>query len=156
MICSRRLSRKTFRLPLKRLKFISALVAKLAGLNLSNDSLLAVNIVGPRIMRRINREFLGHDYLTDVICFDYRDESTVMPGDVAVEIFLSPDMAVIQAAERPTERSPESELLLYLTHGILHATGELDSTPEEKHRMRRKEKSVLRALAKNGIKSING
>ena len=107
-------------------------------------------------MRRINRDFLGHDYLTDVICFDYRDGSTVMPGDVAVEIFLSPDMAVIQAAERPAERSVESELLLYLTHGVLHATGELDSTPDEKRRMRRKEKALLRSLADNGVKSING
>jgi probable rRNA maturation factor len=106
-------------------------------------------------MRRINRNFLGHDYLTDVICFDYRDDTHLSDGDVAVEIFLSPDMAEIQAMERPDERSTSSELLLYLIHGILHATGELDSTPSEKRRIRRKEQLILNALANQGVTSID-
>ena len=111
-------------------------------------------------MRKINRDFLEHDRLTDVICFDYRtdseptDRGIAAPEDILVEIFISPNMAEIQAAERPESRSPGSELLLYMIHGILHAVGELDSTPEQRRRMRRKERSVLRKLAAIGITSL--
>jgi probable rRNA maturation factor len=131
------------------------LAAKFAGLELPEGTALSINLVGPRVMRRINREFLGHDNLTDVICFDYRDDSSSLTdGAVAVEILISPDMAEIQASELPTKRTPGSELLLYLVHGVLHAAGELDATPAQRRRMRRREREVLNSLAESGVTSL--
>jgi len=156
VICSRRQSKtKAVNPTLKKIRTAAALSAELAGLELPVDSVLSVNLVGPRVMRRVNRGFLEHDQLTDVICFDYRDGSSISDGDVAVEILISPDMAEIQAAERPSDRTPGSELLVYLVHGVLHAAGELDSTPDQRRRMRRRERKVLRSLALKGIMELS-
>jgi len=117
----------------------------LAGLELGDGEALSVSFVGPRTMRRVNREFLGHDYLTDVICFDYRPLDGVGDdGAVAVEILVSPDMA-LENAER-FGRSYESELMLYVAHGVLHAAGYDDSTPDERRRMRRAERAVMEKI----------
>ena len=156
MICSRRRSKTTTNPTIKKVETIAKLAAELAGLELPDEAVLSVVIAGPCVMRQVNRDFLGHDYLTDVICFDYRDDPTFSPDDVAVEILISPDMAEIQAAENSKKRTPGSELLLYLAHGILHAAGERDSTPEQKRRMRREERSLLKALADRGVDSLLG
>ena len=119
--------------------------AEIAGLRLAPNQILSVSFVGPRTMRRVNREFLGHDYLTDVICFDYRDHlgpNTADDPEPAIEILVSPDMAQVNA-EKHKNRTYESELLLYLVHGILHAAGFDDSTPELKRKMRRAERKII-------------
>jgi rRNA maturation RNase YbeY len=84
----------------------------------------------------VNREFLGHDYYTDVITFDYTTPHTIN-GD----IFISWDMIRSNAAEIgvPTDR----ELLRILAHGLLHLTGQADKTPETKAEMTRKEEHAL-------------
>ena len=103
-------------------------------------------------MRRINREFLNHDYLTDVICFNYRDEPGFEqdPEDPAVEIFISPDIAAERAEDNP-EFAYESELLLYIVHGVLHAAGKRDKTPEEKKDMRNAENEIITRLYEENL-----
>jgi len=133
-----------------KLKSLIKRVAALADLKLGSNDILSVNFVGPRVMHRINMEFLNHDYLTDVICFNYADEPDFSPGDIAVEIFISPDMAEQRAFENPLFEY-DSELLLYLAHAILHASGLADKTDSEKQIMRTKEKEILRILKKEGL-----
>ena len=84
----------------------------------------------------VNREFLGHDYYTDVITFDY---ST--PHCVTGDVFISWDMIRSNAAEVGTDA--EHELLRILAHGLLHLTGQGDKTPETKAEMTRKEDHAL-------------
>ena len=84
----------------------------------------------------VNREFLGHDYYTDVITFDYTTPHTIN-GD----IFISWDMIRSNAAEVGV--TPERELLRILAHGLLHLTGQADKTPETKAEMTRKEEHAL-------------
>ena len=86
----------------------------------------------------VNREFLGHDYYTDIITFDYSTAST-LNGD----IFISLDTVHSNAEEVGT--TFDNELLRILIHGILHLTGQGDKTPETKAEMTEKEE---RALAK--------
>jgi probable rRNA maturation factor len=134
----------------KRLKALICRIANFANLDIASNDILSVNFVGPRVMRRINREFLNHDYLTDVICFNYCHEPDFTSGDVAVEIFISPDIAL----ERVSENSGleyGSELLLYLVHAILHATGLGDKSTSEKAVMRKKEKEILSKLKKESL-----
>jgi probable rRNA maturation factor len=121
--------------------------ANAADLGLRENEILAVSFVGPRTMRRVNREFLGHDYITDVISFDYRTTGDTPPEEpeTAIEILVSPDMAAENAEKHP-ERSYDSELLLYVVHGILHAAGFDDQTPKEKRKMRRAEKKIMEKI----------
>ena len=87
----------------------------------------------------VNRQFLGHDYYTDVITFDYSTAST-LNGD----IFISLD-TVKSNAEMVGVRF-EDELLRILIHGVLHLTGQGDKTPETKAQMTEKEEKALSKL----------
>ena len=84
----------------------------------------------------VNREFLEHDYYTDVITFDY---ST--PQCVSGDVFISWEMIRSNATDAGV--SAENELLRILAHGLLHLTGQGDKTPETKAEMTRKEEHAL-------------
>ena len=84
----------------------------------------------------VNRQFLGHDYYTDVITFDYSTPST-LSGD----IFISLDTVRSNAEEVGTDF--DSELRRILVHGLLHLTGQGDKTPETKAQMTEKENRAL-------------
>lgn len=84
----------------------------------------------------VNRQFLGHDYYTDVITFDYSTPST-LSGD----IFISLDTVRSNAG---TVGVPfDDELRRILIHGVLHLTGQGDKTPETKAQMTAKEEHAL-------------
>ena len=84
----------------------------------------------------VNREFLGHDYYTDVITFDYSTEST-LNGD----IFISLD--TVRSNAEMVGTSFEQELMRIIIHGVLHLTGQGDKTPETKVQMTEKENRAL-------------
>lgn len=84
----------------------------------------------------INRRFLGHDYYTDIITFDYSTPS-VLSGD----IFISLDTVRSNAEELGAEF--DQELRRILVHGLLHLTGQGDKTPETKAQMTAKEERAL-------------
>ena len=87
----------------------------------------------------VNREFLGHDYYTDVITFDYSTES-VLNGD----IFISID--TVRSNAEMVGVAFELELLRIIIHGVLHLTGQGDKTPETKVQMTEKEEKALGKL----------
>ena len=84
----------------------------------------------------VNRRFLGHDYYTDVITFDYSTAST-LNGD----IFISLDTVRSNAAMVGV--TFDYELLRIIIHGVLHLTGQGDKTPETKAQMTAKEEHAL-------------
>ena len=84
----------------------------------------------------VNREFLGHDYYTDIITFDYSTSST-LNGD----IFISLD--TVRSNAEQLNIPFDQELLRILIHGILHLTGQGDKTPETKIQMTAKEDKAL-------------
>ncbi len=85
----------------------------------------------------VNRRFLGHDYFTDIITFDYC-EGDKLSGDLFISIDTVRDNAVEYGAE-----SFEQELARVMVHGILHLIGYDDHTPEEQKTMRAKENYYL-------------
>ena len=87
----------------------------------------------------VNRQFLGHDYYTDVITFDY-GTPTVVSGD----IFISVDTVRSNAEQVGTIF--EEELMRIIIHGLLHLTGQTDKTPETRAEMTRKENLALKRL----------
>ena len=87
----------------------------------------------------VNREFLGHDYYTDVITFDYSTAST-LNGD----IFISLD--TVRSNAEMVGATFEDELHRIIIHGVLHLTGQGDKTPETKAQMTAKEELALHKL----------
>ena len=84
----------------------------------------------------INREYLNHDYFTDVISFDYCEEN-VISGD----IFISVDTVSDNAKEYGA--TFENELERVMIHGVLHFVGYNDKTESDQKTMRAKENQYL-------------
>lgn len=84
----------------------------------------------------VNRKFLGHDYYTDIITFDYSTAST-LNGD----IFISLD--TVRSNAEMVGTTFEDELRRIIIHGVLHLTGQGDKTPETKAQMTAKEDKAL-------------
>lgn len=84
----------------------------------------------------VNIKFLGHDYFTDIITFDYC-EGNVLSGD----LFISIDSVRENAEYYKTEFS--DELNRVIVHGLLHLIGYDDHTEEEQKVMREKENYYL-------------
>lgn len=91
---------------------------------------------GDEEILRVNREFLGHDYFTDIITFDYSRRDRV-GGD----IFISLD-TVASNAEELGEKY-ERELLRVIAHGVLHLCGIDDKGPGEREVMEAAEDAAL-------------
>ncbi len=85
---------------------------------------------------RINREFLKHDYATDVITFGNNTKSSA-GGD----IFICPKIVFDNAVRYESDNY--TELFRVMIHGVLHISGYNDFTAEEKSVMRMKEDFYL-------------
>ena len=81
---------------------------------------------------KINREYLDHDYLTDIITFDYVKGKTVS-GDIFVSLHRISENALLH------DNSFDTELLRVTAHGLLHLCGYKDKTEVEISEMRSKE-----------------
>lgn len=84
----------------------------------------------------VNKQYLQHDYYTDIITFDY-SENSIISGD----IFISLDTVKSNAEEFGVDY--EHELLRIIIHGILHLCGQDDKTPELRIEMTDKENLAL-------------
>lgn len=90
---------------------------------------------------QINKEYLQHDYFTDIITFDQRDfDDQPIEGD----IFISIDRVADNATNNHT--SFEHELHRVMAHGLLHLLGFNDKTDEQKQQMRESEDACLSLL----------
>ncbi|MFT7618545.1 MAG: putative rRNA maturation factor [Planctomycetota bacterium] len=100
---------------------------------------MSIVLMDDEAIHRLNREFLDHDYATDVITFDLRDDG---PGPGAdAEIVISVDTAKREADLRNV--SFKSEVLLYCIHGTLHLLGYDDHDPEDRRRMHARQTEIL-------------
>lgn len=84
----------------------------------------------------VNKQYLNHDYYTDIITFDYSEKNFI-----AGDIFISIDTVRANANEFAV--SFENELLRIIIHGILHLCGQDDSTTELRAEMTEKENIAL-------------
>jgi probable rRNA maturation factor len=89
----------------------------------------------------VNKQYLQHDYYTDIITFDY-SEGTIISGD----IFISIETVDSNATEFKV--SFAEELKRIMIHGILHLCGQDDKTPELRSEMTQKENSALEMYCK--------
>lgn len=91
----------------------------------------------------VNREYLGHDYYTDVITFDYDEDDTVS-GDIVISL------DTVRSNAQLFEKNYEDELYRVIIHGILHLCGINDKGPGEREIMEAAENKAL--AMRNGQK----
>ena len=84
----------------------------------------------------INNEYLGHDYYTDVITFDY-DEGDVVNGDIVISL------DTVRTNAQLFDKAFEEELYRVIIHGILHLCGLNDKGPGEREIMEKAENKAL-------------
>jgi probable rRNA maturation factor len=84
----------------------------------------------------VNRQYLKHDFFTDIITFD-----TSHGGFISGDIFIS--IETVESNANEFKVSFEDELKRILIHGILHLCGQDDKTPELRLEMTRKENLAL-------------
>ena len=87
----------------------------------------------------VNREYLQHDYYTDIITFDY-SEGDIVSGD----LFISLDTVRTNAEQ--FDQDYERELYRVIIHGILHLCGINDKGPGERELMEAAENCALALL----------
>ncbi len=102
---------------------------------------VSVAVVDDPTIHEINRQYLQHDYPTDVLSFVLEDREPYLEG----ELVVSTDTAATNSQDYDWPAT--SELLLYVIHGALHLVGYRDKRPEDIARMRQAELRYLKELA---------
>lgn len=107
-------------------------------INSENKSLGEISYIfcDDEYLLEINKQYLNHDYYTDIISFDYT-ENEVVSGD----IFISIDRVKENALDYGV--SFDNELKRVIIHGILHFCGYKDKSQEEERMMRLKEEEKI-------------
>ncbi len=107
-------------------KLINSLMKEL---NFEIES-LHINFVDSLTIEKINRDYLNHNYSTDVISFNYSGDNDILDG----EIFISVRDAGLNA--KKYKESLNKELTRLVIHGILHLIGYNDKKKSEKKIMK--------------------
>ena len=134
------------KVPNIRRRDVSAWIKKVAALHGKKVGNIAYIFCDDEKILEVNRQYLQHDYYTDIITFD-DSEGDVISGD----IFISLDTVRTNAEQfaTPSERfkSPyEQELHRVIIHGVLHLCGVNDKGPGEREIMEQNENEALALL----------
>jgi len=106
---------------------------------------LSVIFCSDYYLLEMNKQYLGHNYFTDVITFDFVEE-TVISGDIFISIDRIRDNA------RLYDSPVIHELFRVIFHGVLHLIGYNDKTTDEIKLMREKENFYLQDVDFKGLK----
>ena len=95
------------------------------------------------VHRQMNIDYIGHDYFTDVITFDYSNlkGEGYVSGDIFIDVETVADNARIYGS------TARQEMLRVVVHGLLHLCGQKDKTPRAEKQMHRKEDKYLQIWA---------
>ena len=113
--------------------WITAVAATYDGRKVGNLNYIFCN--DDRILE-VNKEFLGHDYYTDIITFDYSE-----PGKVSGDMFIS--IETVETNSFKFHTSYDKELMRVIIHGVLHLCGINDKGPGERAVMEAAEEKAL-------------
>ena len=88
----------------------------------------------------VNKEYLKHDFYTDIITFDY-SEGNIISGDIIISL------QTVESNSQMYKTNFTDELHRVIIHGILHLSGLDDSSEEEEKAMRDAENNALEMLS---------
>lgn len=98
---------------------------------------IVLNFVNDKAIRRINKQYLEHDFFTDIITFPYSDKRKNIEG----ELFISLD--TVKKNGKFYLSGYKREFKRVIIHGCLHLAGYLDATKKQKELIRSKENFYL-------------
>ena len=84
----------------------------------------------------VNRQYLGHDYYTDIITFDYCEGDT-LNGDLVISL------DTVRSNAELLQKDYDEELHRVIIHGVLHLCGQNDKGPGERELMEAAENRAL-------------
>ena len=90
----------------------------------------------------VNNEYLGHDYYTDIITFDYCEDN-VLNGDLVISL------DTVRSNAELFGKAYDEELHRVIIHGILHLCGLNDKGPGEREQMEAAEDAALKLRVKS-------
>jgi rRNA maturation RNase YbeY len=88
-------------------------------------------------LKEVNLKYLNHDFFTDIVTFDYRNDNPVVSGDMFISINRVKDNSELFHCDL------NDEFLRVMVHGVLHLLKFCDGTDEEKKLMRSKEDECI-------------
>jgi probable rRNA maturation factor len=100
---------------------------------------ISITLVGDAEIMRLNKKFLNHNRTTDCLSFDLSDDDGM--GTKIFELVVNAELAARQAKLRG--HCCQAELMLYITHGLLHNLGFDDSTLQKARKMHDAEDEIL-------------
>ncbi len=127
------------KMPDIRRRQTTAWIRKVAAMHGRKVGEIGYMFVDDERILEVNREYLGHDYYTDIITFDY-DEGEIINGDLVISV----DTVRTNAAKYG--KSYAEELHRVIIHGVLHLCGINDKGPGEREIMEAEEDKALALL----------
>jgi len=125
----------------------AAAVFALRTLQLSSGH-LSIVLTTDDAIHQLNRDYLGHDYPTDILTFGLEADPLV------AELYISVPTARRNAHEYGV--SLTTELLRLVFHGILHLAGWNDQTPQERQQMHEAENRLMEQFAHSHQQATKG
>ncbi len=119
-------------------KLVHKIVRTLSRLMNYEILFLQINFVSSEYILWLNKNYLSHDFYTDIITFNYSGENYKFDG----EIFICPETAEKNAVKYGVTLN--EEILRLIIHGLLHLKGYDDMSPEEKRLMKKLENKFLK------------
>lgn len=134
------------KLPAIKKKAVGDWIRKVASLYGKRTGDISYIFCSDEKILEVNKQYLQHDYYTDIISFDYT-EGTKISGD----LFISLDTVKSNSENFGTDYT--EELHRIIIHGILHLCGINDKGPGEREIMTQKENEALALLPEGDRKS---
>lgn len=106
---------------------------------------ISIALIDDASIHALNREYLNHDWPTDVVTFPL---SSAAESTLNGEVVVSAETAIRAAAAHAT--TPEQELLRYVIHGVLHLCGYDDLSESDAAEMKRLESLHLNLVDSRG------
>lgn len=129
-------------MPAIRRRDVSAWIRQVAQLHGKRLGEVCYKFVNDEGILDCNRQFLGHDYYTDIITFDY-DEGETLNGDIVISL------DTIRSNAELFHKDYDEELHRVIIHGVLHLCGINDKGPGEREVMEGYENEALAILPEN-------
>lgn len=124
------------KIPKIKKRNVSAWIKKVAELHGKKVGDLSYLFCSDDHILEVNKEYLQHDYYTDIITFDYTEDD-IISGDMVISV------DTISTNAEKFETSFESEFFRVVIHGVLHLCGINDKGPGEREIMEQHENDAL-------------
>lgn len=128
------------RMPAIKKRAVNAWIKAVAALYGRRVGDIGYMFVDDERILQVNNEYLGHNYYTDVITFDY-DEDDIVSGDIVISL------DTVRSNAQLFGKTYEEEFYRVLIHGILHLCGINDKGPGEREVMEAAENRALALLS---------